>query len=305
VGGTKRTLALLFCLVFLTQLVSPEERDLLKSRFSLKLTGGAGYSVIGDMNRHLESINNINKPEYWISSGEIKNLNNIGYDFELELMMKLSPRFGIGLATSAPFRRKNESCIVFTQQEIPGLGYQIIEMKYQPDAKFSFPIKLSLYCSWLSTRRFKADIMAGIGFYPGTMSEYVKETYHIYLYSLGNSVSWNTRDWNAKGRFPFGIHGGIGLEYILNDELSLVVDIQGRYARLGNLKASQETRQDSMTFRHSGFLYYCNYYDEVIGAKYGILYVDEIDVKGNENFRKAILDLSGFSLRVGIKVNLY
>ncbi|MDH4271786.1 MAG: hypothetical protein OEW18_07400 [Candidatus Aminicenantes bacterium] len=307
--NTIKPIALLSCLLFLAQPVSPEEKKPYKSRFSLKLTGGAGYTAIGDMNSHLESINNNASFEYWrihdpdSVSGEIKTLNNWGYDFELELMMKLSPKFSIGMAASAPFRRSNESSVIFTPQEIPGIGYQKINMEYRPEIKLSYLIKISLYYTWLTMTRFRANIMGGIGYYPVTMSEYIKEI--TYTHSIENSMALDTTDWNAKERYPFGFHGGIGLEYVLDEEFSFIIDIQGRYVKFGNLRASGEFKQEAMTFRRSGVLYYLNYWHPVIEAKYDKLDISETDELGGENVRKAILDIGGFSLRVGVKINLF
>ena len=306
---------LFFLAAFCLLLVKPchaEEKKPFWSRFSLKLSGGGGFTAIGDMNSHLESINKNETFDYWrkhdpISiSGEIKKLNNWEYDFELELMMKLSPKFSIGLATSAPFSRSNESSLIFVQQEVPGLGYQKIKMEYRPEIKLSFPIKLSFYYYFLSRTRFKANILGGIGYYPGNLSEYAKETLYVYL--LGSptpNVSWGSDDWNAKGKYPFGFHGGIGLEYILNEEFSLLVDIQGRYVRIGNLRASGEYREAAISFERSGVLYYFTYWHPIIEAKYGIFYIRQTDEEGGDDIRKAILDLGGFSLRVGVKINLF
>lgn len=308
--NTIRPLSLLLCLLFLAQFVPAEERKPFESRFSLKLTGGGGYTAIGDMNTHLKSIDKNETFEYWRThdptsiSGEIKTLNNWGYDFELELMMKLNPKFSIGLAASAPFRRTNESPVIFTQQEIPGVGFQKINMKYRPEIRLPVLIKLSFYYSWLSMTRFRANIIGGIGYYPVTLSEYIEE--ETYTHSIvGDSMAVEITDWNAKQRYPFGFHGGVGLEYVLNGEFSFIIDIQGRYVRFGNLRASGEFRQEAMTLRRSGVLYYLNYWHPVIEARYNKLDISETDELGGENVRKAILDLGGFSLRVGIKVNLY
>jgi len=299
----------MFCLLFLAQFTSADGIRPYKSRFSLKLTGGGSFAAIGDMNSHLQSIDNNDTFKYWRThdptsiSGEIKTLNNWGYDFELELMMKFNPKFSIGLAASAPFHRRNESTVIFTQQEIPAVGFQKINMEYRPEIRLPFLIRLSFYYSWLSMTRFRANIMGGIGYYPVTLSEYIKEITHTHSI-MGDSMALDITDWNAKEKYPFGFHGGIGMEYALSEEFSFVIDIQGRYIRFGNLRASGEFRQEAMTFRRSGVLYYLTYWHPVIEAKYDKLDISETEV-GGENVRKAILDLSGFSLKVGIKVNLF
>ena len=305
-----KSLSLLLCLLFLAQVVPAEERKPFKSRFSLKLIGGGGYAAVGDMNSHLKSIDKNETFEYWRThdpasiSGEVKTLNNWGYDFELELMMKLSRKFSIGIAVSAPIKRSNESTLSFPAREERGVGPQTIKMSYRPEIKLSIPIKLSLYYSWLSKSRLKAAIGAGIGYYPSSISEYYKHTEFPFGSTFLETFS-ETYDWHAKGRYPFGFHGGIGLEFILNEEFSLVADIQGRYVRIGDLRGEREYRQSDEILKVEGILIYYSRWDGGIDSSY-----DELDIistfeEGGDNARKAILDLGGFSMRLGIKVNLY
>lgn len=299
----------ILCLLLVRPLQAEEKRPFW-SRFSLKLTGGGGFIAVGDMNNHLESINKNDNFKYWRKhdptsiSGEIKKLNNWGYDFELELIMNINPKFSVGLATSAPFRRSNESSILFPANYDRGIGPQTIEMDYRPEIRLSFPIKLSLYYSWLSTTRFKTNIVGGIGYYPNSISEYYMHKIFPYGSSFLKTVTVSY-DWSAKGKHPFGLHAGIGLEYSLNEEFSLVADIQGRFIRIGNLRGQKEYRQSSERIRVAGTLLYHTIWDPGIDASYDELVISETYDPGNENVRKAILDLSGFSLRVGVKINLY
>lgn len=280
------------------------------SRFSLKLSGGGGFTAIGDMNSHLESINKNETFEYWRKhdptsiSGEIKKLNNWGYDFELELMMNLSQKFSIGLATSAPFRRSNESSISFAASEERGIGPQTIKMDYRPEIKVSYPVKLGLYYSWLSRTRFKANIVGGIGYYPNSISEYYKHKVFPFGSTFLKTYS-ASYDWNAKGRYPFGFHAGIGLEYSLNEEFSIVVDIQVRYIKIGNLRGEREYRQGIESLKVKGILLYSTFWDWGIDTSYGELDISNNFEEGGNNVRKAILDLGGVSLRVGVKINLF
>ena len=308
--NTTKLLSLLLCLLFLAKVVPAEEKRPFKSRFSLKLTGGGGYTAIGDMNSHLKSIDKNETFEYWRThdptsiSGEINTLNNWGYEFELELIMKLSQKFSVGLGVSSSFKKSNESTLSFPPREERGVGPQITKMSYRPEIKLLIPIKLSLYYSWLSKSRLKAIIGAGIGYYPSSISEYYKHTEFPFGSTFLKTFS-ETYDWNAKGRYPFGFHGGVGLEYILNEEFSLIVDIQGRYVRVGDLRGEREYRQSDEILKVEGILLYYNRWDWGVDSSYDELDISDTFEEGGDNVRKAILDMGGFSLRVGIKVNLY
>jgi hypothetical protein len=223
-------------------------------------------------------------------------------------MMNLSPKFSIGLATSAPFRRSNESSISFAASEERGLGPQTIKMDYRPEIKLSFPVKFSFYYSFLSRTRFRARMFCGIGYYPGELAEYYK---HI-ITGFGGPVpvdGWLSYDWNAEAKYPFGFHAGLGLEYLLSNKLFLVMDIQVRYIRTGNLKGRREYRLDDGTFlEEKGTLYYINYWDLGIKSTYSKFDIWETSERAGErvgDFKKAVLDLSGFSLKAGIRISLF
>ncbi len=93
------------------------------------------------------------------------------------------------------------------------------------------------------------------------------------------------------------------MEYSLTKNLALVVEAQGRYARIKNLKGTVQNG----TNPQGGSLYYFSWTIE--GAwimPHHSLEIFEkppcaIFGKGD----KAILDLSGLSLRIGIKIKLF
>ena len=292
----------------------PAEKKPFWSRFSLKLTGGGGFAAIGDMNSHLKSINKNETFEYWRKhdptsiAGEIKALDNWGYDSEIELRIDLGPRLSIGITVAMPFRRRNESTLSFAAREERGLGGQTTEIHYRPEIKLAMPIKTSLYYLLREGTRLKVYLMGGIGYYPGKLAEYYRHTITNFGGFPELAEHWVSLDWNAKGRYPFGVHGGLGIEYPVSKSLFLVMDIQTRYVRIGNLQGSSDYRGSDGTYvEEKGSLFYFTYGDPGIKTSYKCLDVWATSEKAGArlgDFRKAVLDLSGFSLRVGVRINL-
>jgi hypothetical protein len=269
--------------------------------------------MIGDLNRSLESINRNETFDYWrrhdptAIAGEIKTLDNWGYDSEIELLIDLGPRFSLGIATAMPIRRRNESTVSFAAREERGLGAQTTEMNYRPEIKLSMPIKVDFYYLLREGTKLKTYLMGGIGYYPGRLSEYQNHT----LTEFGVPAPWEhwvSYNWNAKGKYPFGVHGVVGVEYPISNNLYLVTDIQARYVRISNLQGSSDYRgSDGTHLERKGILYDFPYYDLGIDTDYRRLDIWETSEMAGERIgdaRKAILNLSGFSLRVGVKVNL-
>ena len=305
--NTRKLLPLLFCIFLFTQLVYPEQEKPFRRTLSLKLTGGGGFALIGSVNRSLRLLNKNetfqdlreNHPDS--ISGELRGLNNWLADWEMELKMDLSPKISIGIATAAPFHRREESSLSYAMFEDGKRGPWINTLLYRPEARVSMPVKLNFYYSQRYWKKPKLTLNAGIGYYPARLSQY--------------SSSWIDTAWigsaylEVKAKFPIGVHGGVSLEYPLLKNLFLVMDIQARYIMLGNLQGRQEERKsDGTYYETNGTLYSFEFGDKSIPAYYDVLAIFETLEKALEyagRVRNATLDLTGVILRVGFRVPLF
>jgi opacity protein-like surface antigen len=97
----------------------------------------------------------------------------------------------------------------------------------------------------------------------------------------------------------FGFQGGIGLEFRLNPRATVFVETQGRYARISSLKGEEILFRSwylqIFSSKENGTLYY-----EEAG-KYPSLVVLSDESAATRGVRKAVLDLSGVSLALGIR----
>jgi opacity protein-like surface antigen len=190
---------------------SEEKRG--KLRLSIKLTGGWGYTLIGDINTHLESLNNIETFES--ATGEITKLKNWSPDWEAELRLNISRSFGISLATSGVINQKNESHLVTMG---PGIwGGWTGTFIFKPEAKARMPVKLGMYYNFPIISRINVFSTAGIGYYSASISKYTK--FHEIVSSPGESY-WMSQYWKTDYKANLGFHGGIGMEYSLTKNIA-------------------------------------------------------------------------------------
>ncbi|MCK4646415.1 MAG: hypothetical protein KAU46_09195 [Candidatus Aminicenantes bacterium] len=303
-------LTLVFSMVFLIRIVYSEEKEKFKPKFSIKLTGGLSYVTIGDFNSSLESLYNAFDPaseDIESRTGEIKKLDNFNPDWEAELRIDISPKFALGISTSGYIHQKNESSLHVSRKIINFLYTDLISIK--PEVKAWTPVKLGVYYSILRTSKINFFLTGGIGLYSASVSEYKR----LEEINFRGDLSWMWRYWEINHRAGLGFTGGIAMEYSLTKNLALVVEAQGRYARIKNLKGTMqwEQSQEGIIYEYetSGSLY--NFIWDIEGPWIRPHYDLEIFEKladhiiGKGDINKAILDLSGFSWRVGIRIKLF
>lgn len=298
---------LLFCLTSIA--FSKEGRY--KPGFSIKLTYGTNRYSWGDINKCLESFNNNELFEYVRSyvpeliSGEIIKLDNFASDWEAELRIDITRRFALSLAISETIIRKNESSLTYIDRHL--IGDQISTYTFKPEVKVSTPVKLGIYYTLPFSSKINITFNAGIGYYSAKVSEYMR--YEITFVS--GETGWTVRDLETYPKRVCGFHGGIGLEFSLIKNFALVVEVQRRSVKLKDLKGIMqiEGKHSEGIHEEKGTLYYYNMWDVGIGTRYDDLWVWErppdFSLSDMRHIRKAVLDLTGYSFRVGIRIKLF
>jgi len=309
--NTLKLLALLIGFLQLAQFVYPEEKRPSTPRFSLKLMEGWGPNVpIGDVNDCLESFNNntvfVNyrkdRPDQLV--GEIKTLDNRTSHWEAELRFDLTPRIGFGIATADAFHTRNESSVTYTY--IGYVGPQIMSYTFKPEIKVFYPMRLSLYYTIFSHPKINLSIGGGFGFYNARVSQFSR----IDVTGPDGTTNWAEWRRDTKRNFSLGFHGNVVLEYYFTRRIALVAEFQKRYTRVSSLKGTVKSIcSEGFHSEKSGTLYYFTEWELFIGARYASLDVFEKPPEGSiteiQDLRKAVLDLSGHSFRVGIRIRLF
>ncbi|MDH5466318.1 MAG: hypothetical protein OEY25_02755 [Candidatus Aminicenantes bacterium] len=308
----KRTSAwilLFFLLAFLNKIATPEEKDNFKPKYSIKLTCGMGYSAIGDINKTLESFNNnsrfesarLNTPD--LINGEIVALENRNLDLEAEFRLHISPKIALSFATSSPVIKKNESSLTYIYRG--SAGDQIHSYNFKPEVKVWMPLRVSFGYSLYSSSKLNLFFYGGINYYIIKASEFRR----FELIPPVGSSDRAIRYWETKNKIYSGLHGGIEIDYNLIKNMAFVLEVEGKYARIGYLKGTMLEETDFFEFGQEGFLYFFNMWDDYIGVRYDDLKVwyapPEFSTRDYTGIKKAVLDLSGFSFKVGIRIRLF
>jgi hypothetical protein len=308
-----KSLIMLIFILLLVKSAYPEEKKPLKPRFSLKFTGGWGSAFpIGDVNTCLESFNNNKvfmeyrkyKPDQLV--GEIKTLDGKTSHWEAELRFDLTPRIGFGIATAGPFHTRNESSLTYTF--IGSIGPQITTWTFKPDIKVSNPVRLSIYYTIFSHPKINFSVGGGFGFYPAKVAQLLI----IDVTDPSGGSELVEEYWDTKRNFSLGFHGNVVLEYYFTRRLVLVAELQQRYVKISGLKGILKSNSNAgFHFEESGILYYFTEWDLLIieGVRHARLTVWskiwEGSVTERHDIRKAVLDLSGYSFRIGIRIRLF
>lgn len=310
--ASKRAILWLLTTIFLIFLagIAYTKEGRYKPGFSIKLTYGTNHYSWGDINKCLESFNNNELFEYMRSyfpeliSGEIIKLDNFASDWEAELRIDIIRRFALSLAISETIIRKNESSLTYIDRHL--IGDQISTWTYKPEVKVSMPVKLGIYYTLPLSSKINITFNAGIGYYSAKVSEYMR---HEITFPSGET-GWTVRDWETNPKRVCGFHGGIGLEYSLIKNFALVVEVQRRYVKLKDLRGivQIEGKHSGGIHEEKGTLYYFNMWDVGIGTRYDDLWVwrrpPDFSIWDMRHIRKAVLDLTGYSFRVGIRMRI-
>ena len=244
-------------------------------RFGIKLTGGINYLEVGDPNLSLKGFADRfeDLAIYWGVSGEgeIEKIR-YGLDLEGDVILYLTPRFGISLGSGYIYGTKAKDAnkvILLGQTYAYGMKMSAI------------PVRLGVYYYLPLSSRSRFFLNGGVGYYFAKWSE-----------SIDWDASTSPQEAKASG---IGFHGGVGYELRLVSSISIVLEGQGRYVKIGEFKGK---KLDSI----EGTL--CYYESQMLGKWYPrVDVIDGLTPIGVRNIREAKVDFSGFTFRAGIKIN--
>ena len=308
---------LLFVLpVFLNRIAYSGESGIFKPKLSIKLTGGLRYINVGDINNHIESFDNYMSSHLSLyEGGKMGKINNYGPDLEGELRLDISSKFAVGVGIGY-ISGKNESDfqtvgfwpfgMIYAYSPPADLFEFVVESKLE-----TIPIKLGIYYTIPLGSRINIFLKSGLDYYFSKCFIYKYNE----IISLDRAVLIpefyeisNKYDMRGNG---LGFNGGLGFEYKISNVLAIVLEIQRRYAKIKNLKGKW-IYSNTFTLEQGedeGILYIGkkNMEDEGFSDNYPDLVVSPSKPSGAKilNAKEATLDLSGFSLRVGIRIKLF
>jgi hypothetical protein len=289
-------------------MMSAAEREPVKRAFSLVIRGGAGSLDVGDMNTALTSIDGY---YWWIRAtypdwviGKIPAAFDRFKDWEAEIQWAAWKGLSVGVALSGPIHLNSKGFVSYLYSYT--LTYSV-----ESEARMAAPVKLNLYYSFPIHSNFNLVLNGGIGLYHARMTQ----TYNwLRRYLDGTDVIGNYH-FDVTGNTA-GYHCGVVLEYKLNDRFSMMAESQWTFAKIKSLKGSANYLNNeydeigdtisSESSSEDGYLYhylvdlYSYYREELAVYSDPSTIVDEVS-----GLRKAFLDLSGFTFKIGLRIRLF
>ncbi len=260
-------------LVLLSMFVWPGNAN---AGFGIRVTGPATYISYNDFNDFVDAYN----AEYLADSDyKYNNLKWVA-EFGMEVMYDLIPTLDIGVGAGI---------IMGTSEYSVPVGLESWTLKHKIR---SYPFTATAYFKppWI-WGPFKPIVYGGGGVY------YNKAFFSsAYMGTLKDySYEWELTKWG------FGLHGGVGFEISILPRLSVDVGIKGRWANFKGFEGTDPITGEDVIIA-TGIV------EEEIGDPPEIYIVPVYGpmtaefISENEGLREGEVDLTGYSIVVGINV---
>ncbi|MFX0067131.1 MAG: hypothetical protein ACFFC7_33795 [Candidatus Hermodarchaeota archaeon] len=292
-------------LLFLNRIVfSSEDSKNFNPRFSIKLSGGLSGFTGGDINRHLKTYDRYLSEMTDYIGGETKTLHFVS-DLEGEIRWDINPRFAL-IAGTGYIYGEEKSYFEF-EGSIPFGGQFTWTQSYTISSKMKIiPLKLGMHYTLPFLSRINLFFDTGIYYYISKASLWKQ---HFSPEYAGFFIIYTKEEKFDLEANDIGFYGGSGIEFSIANNLALVLEVQGRYARLSLSGKKIYSVWEQPWVVEEGDLYIGerDLEDEGYGEHCPDLIVSRSRPSGDEfqNIRRAVLDLDGFSIKVGIRIKLF
>lgn len=259
----------------------PSKRQPPESRIELFLMGGANYVVGGDLNSGAQGFVDYYRDANSIAETFEAKPIHLTYIYGGEVSISIGSNFYIGFGMDY-YRGEKESLIEL--QEFP-----LIEIRTSPKIQ-ALPVRLTL--SYYPFPSFY--IKTGIEYYFAKCE---------YYYRWAEDTEW--KEWNGTAKTQgSGVLGALGLDIEVAPWLSFTVEATGRIAKISGFDGSDRSiDQLGDENIEQGTLYY---YEAkgTANESFPLLFIksrEPIEDVIISNPRRAIIDFSGVSLKVGFR----
>jgi hypothetical protein len=257
-----------------------------KPAFQLRLFGGAGYHLLGDFSDCLTGWDNMvdAHPYSYIEDGEFSPFH-WGWEAGCEALLPIAGRLSLGLGVG--YIQTGKDSVREIASAIDKLSpYEFFREELNPSVQ-AIPITLNIHLVVDSNSRLTLTVMGGLGLYLGSVD---------WEYRRTNKTSLERYDETWTGTSSgLGCQGGLELNFPINRRLELFIEGIGRYVRMTGFRGDYFA---GSTVVRDAYLWYTEW------GQFP-LFVIAADVPTGgiyDNVRKAVADLSGFSVRAGLIV---
>jgi hypothetical protein len=250
----------------------------------IRLSGGLGFLSGGDFKTGIQGMYDwsaqfIRSAGYTLGKSDVAPFNS-GTELGGDIVYYFAGRLGVG-AGAARMHVSKTNTQLFSSGPLDNL------MTVLPQADI-LALRLSVFYALPLTPLLTVCLSAG----PASYSVNYRYAGSIMMPDYGYDLSQRLK---AGG---LGAQGGIGLEILMNPRLAFILEAQGRYARISGFEGTQVVVEylggPFTTTETDGTLYY------VEEGGYPRLEVFSDAPPAGLTSRRAVLDLSGVSLRAGL-----
>lgn len=265
------------------------------SKLSVKLYGGYSHVLAGDVNEgsdyYFEIIEAYVAEGAGTVSGSYKPLHG-GANFGGDVIYQLSPKLGLGLGFGY-MRNSSSSTATWTESELGS-----VTITATPTLT-AMPIRLGLFFTTPLSKKLNLTADAGAAYYAGLKLDATQ------------GLEFDTGEWmemtlegSDRSGIDIGFQGSLGVEYMLSPKLGLFVEAAGRYAKFKNFELVTGTQDSSEGGPETteGKLYITS--DNFGAYEISGFTIVETGVPVPPELREPKIDLSGFSLQIGIRIRL-
>lgn len=255
-----------------------------------RMSGSLSFSGFKDSNLALRGWEEYQKkdsqniPGGLFLSSDMKKFGR-GIDLEGEIIVFLKPRLAVGLGAGIAYNDLPEADAAVNVQ---ASGTNLV-LAY-PEKAAASSIYFSGYYLWPVSPKLYFYLKGGMGF---LAAKYIQNEARRKAQEA-NFVYLLTQTAASNGLFS---HGGLGLNYQFESGFELFVEVAGRLARLSGFEGDLDPE-------HLGTLYYYEEYHSQLDLWKSTINLLAEEPSG-ENFRsvrKAVIDFSGISVKIGFQI---
>jgi hypothetical protein len=206
----------------------------------------------------------------------------------VDVVYNLSSKFGIGIGFGY-INAASQNILTYGRGQTLYVPFQL---KSQPEIRV-VPLKAGMFFSLPLSKMFTITLNAGPTLY-----------FAKYRFTMGSDSDEISSLYHNASANKLGFQGGIGIELNLNQRAILLVECHGRHAKIDGFQGKARINDwelmpnnmvnDNIT-KWEGKLYFLK------GQGHPSLVMSEAKPSGYEQIRSAVLDLSGFNLRAGLR----
>jgi len=254
-----------------------------ENRLSLTFSGGAGYHFLGDIKNGLEGWNDLWHLKWRsILEGEFRPFH-WGSEFGVELAARLKPNFSIGFETGIlGASRESRRTVKYDDTYSRDVSDETLRLAVRAIPLIANGTLLLFPGKYLSV---SAGI--GLGVCLGSMD------WRFSSVSKENGGSYEV-NWTGHTLSPM-VQLRAEIELKVREGFSIILETAGRFARLSGLRGRLDEDGEST---EDAYFWYDTW------AYHDMFFSPENMTATDKNVRKGVADLSGISLRMGLKVRL-